>query len=269
MCIAYLAVNAHAEWPLFIAANRDEFHARPAQPAGFWPHAPAVIAGIDDQGGGTWLGLTRTGRFALITNYRDPHRQQADAPSRGDLAREFLQGGDTAAAYAHQVAEQAGRYNGFNLILGECAPDGSPLRTAVRAFYVSNRAMPDHAQPLASGRHVVSNHLLNTPWPKAQRLRAALDALPLHDLPAMAPDIFAILRDDTPADDHALPSTGLSLERERLLSSPFIVSPNYGTRCSTLVAVHRSGRAFFSELTYNPQGEPTERNDWPFHLEVG
>lgn len=257
MCIAYLALGAHPDWPLFIAANRDEFHARACLAAAPWHDHPDVIAGIDCQAHGTWLGITRQGRFALLTNYRDLSVQIANAPSRGALTSQFLTGHEAVDAYASRVHKVAATYNGFNLIIGNLA----------QASYVGNRAGHNAPQPLVPGRYIISNHLLNTPWPKAERLRQALDQYPLEALEQSLTPVFNILKDNTPAQDHVLPNTGLTLERERLLSSPFIISPNYGTRCSTIIAVHASGRAILSESSYDASGTLTERHDWPFLID--
>jgi uncharacterized protein with NRDE domain len=255
VCIAYLAIGAHPEWPLFIAANRDEFHARPSKPAGPWPDNPDIIAGLDLQGHGSWLGIRRNGKFALITNYRDPNSIVPDAPSRGDLVREYLVGRQTAEAYMRSLEDRARRYNGFNLIVGD----------QEATWYLSNRGN-GAATRLNPGRYVLSNHLLNTPWPKAERLRKALDGLPMEQLNTSLSPIFAILKDTSIAEDAALPDTGLAIDRERLLSSAFIISPEYGTRCSSIVAVHAGGRALLSELSYDSSGEPVQRHDWPFAL---
>lgn len=254
MCIAYLAIAAHPDWPLFLAANRDEFHNRPCLPAAPWAEHPDVIAGIDCQAKGSWLGVTRQGRYALITNYRDPASLLSNAPSRGQLVSQYLIGHESPQAYAHRVHAEGALYNGFNLIMGD----------RNQAFYTGNRYGQDEPVQLTPGRYILSNHLLNTRWPKAERLRQALDAFPLERLEQSLTAVFEILKDNTPAQDHDLPSTGLSLERERLLSSPFIVSPEYGTRCSSIIALHASGRAIFSEISYDASGAPTQRHDWPF-----
>lgn len=258
MCIAYLAWQSHPDWPLFIAANRDEFHARPARPAVPWKDHPDVIAGIDEAAGGTWLGVTRQGRFAVLTNYRDLNLPGPSNPvSRGELVKNFLTRQDNALDYAEQVAVQGNLYAGFNLLVGD----------RQHAGYVSNQwPGPRHAQALTPGRYVVSNHLLDTAWPKTERLREVLNHFPVEHLERSVNRVFELLKDATQAPDHELPNTGLSLEKERLLSSPFIVSPDYGTRCSTVIAIHKSGRALFSELTYDRQGQPVERHDWPWQL---
>jgi uncharacterized protein with NRDE domain len=258
MCIVYLAINAQADWPLFIAANRDEFHNRPSLAAAPWPDHPDVIAGIDCQARGTWLGITRQGRYAFLTNHRDPGRNMAQAPSRGALVSHFLTGHQSTAGYAQSVQDSKDAYNGFNLVVGDLSS----------ACYVSNRTPQVVPQALRSGEsHVLSNHLLDTPWPKAERLRLALHLFSLERLNDTLTPVFEILRDSTQAEDTVLPSTGIPLARERLLSSPFVISPDYGTRCSTIVAVHASGRVLFSETSYDCAGNITERHDWPFLIE--
>lgn len=258
MCIAYLSIKKHPEWPLFIAANRDEFHQRKALAAAPWENNPGIIAGIDGEAGGTWLGINKNGRFALLTNYRDIHSIIPDAPSRGYLVSEYLQGDTTALDYASAILTKAAQYNAFNLVVG--SPD--------KSVYISNRGHQTEPAELQPGSHVLSNHLMDTPWPKAERLRKALDSIELDFLPDQLPDIFDILRDNTRAPDNDLPNTGLSLERERLLSSPFIVSPDYGTRCSTIIAVHKSGQSLFSEMTYNSMGQAVSQNKFDFLIEI-
>ncbi|MEO6958393.1 MAG: NRDE family protein [Burkholderiaceae bacterium] len=258
MCIVYLAINAHDDWPLFIAANRDEFHNRASLPAAPWPDHPDVIAGVDCQAHGTWLGVTRQGRYAFLTNYRDPGRNIAQAPSRGALVSHFLTGRQPTASYAQSVQGSKDAYNGFNLVVGDLSG----------ACYIGNRTPQTKPQTLRSGeRHVLSNHLLDTPWPKAERLRLALDLFSLERLNDTLTPVFEMLKDSTQAEDTVLPSTGIPLARERLLSSPFVISLDYGTRCSTIVAVHASGRAIFSETSYDFAGDITERHDWPFLIE--
>lgn len=256
MCIAYLAIRSDTEWPLFIAANRDEFHSRPCIAAAPWPDRPDILGGIDCLGAGTWLGITRQGRYALLTNYRDPGHLIPDAPSRGELVSRYLRGAEAPASYAWAIHASGADYNGFNLIVGDVH----------EAYYVGNRTGDAGPRALTAGRYILSNHLLDTPWPKAQRLRHGLDTLRPAQLGRSLTPVFELLKDNTPADDHVLPRTGLSIDRERLLSSPFIVSPDYGTRCSTVITVHASGRALLSEVSYDETGRSTERHDWPFLL---
>lgn len=256
MCIAYLALNSHPDWPLLIAANRDEFHRRPSRAAAPWATHPDIIAGIDLEAGGTWLGVTRQGRFALLTNYREMGRHITQAPSRGDLVSDYLKTSIAPVAYANQVNQNGDAYNGFNLIVGD-------LTTA---SYVSNRTPERQPQKLTAGRYVVSNHLLDTPWPKAERLRQAFEQLDMDSLTRSVKRVFTTLKDTTPADDSYLPDTGISLEFERLLSSPFIISDDYGTRCSTVIVMHKSGRALLSEISFDEKGMETQRHDWPFFI---
>lgn len=256
MCIAYLALNSHPDWPLLIAANRDESHKRPSRAAAPWDNHPDIIAGIDLEAGGTWLGVTRQGRFGLLTNYREMGHNIPNAPSRGDLVSTYLATSVDAADYAYTVSLKASSYNGFNLIVGDLST----------ARYVSNRTPESDPQTLESGRYVVSNHLLDTPWPKAERLRQAFQQLDMDALVRSLRVVFNTLKDTTPADDAFLPETGVSLEFERVLSSPFIISQNYGTRCSTVVVVHKSGRALLSETTYDNTGTEVQRHDWPFAI---
>lgn len=252
MCIAYLSIG-HPDWPLRIAANRDEYHVRPTSAAGPWPGRPDVFAGRDLTAGGSWLGWTIGGRFALLTNYREPGRPvPPGAPSRGLLVSEFLLGSATAADHMRAVARQADGLAGFNLIAGD--------RESI--WYFCNRDPAGGPRPLTPGSYVLSNHLLDTPWPKARRLRAALDALPADHWAGDPERIFALLHDTEQANGAELPDTGLPPDRERLLSSPFIVSPDYGTRSSSLIVTAADGGTLFGELTYDVAGMPTGRHDW-------
>lgn len=241
MCIILLAHEAHPEYPLVLAANRDEFYERPTRAAHFWTDAPDTLAGLDVERGGTWLGVTRTGRIAAVTNYREPGAWIENAPSRGRLVSDFLAGDEGACEYLARLRPRASLYNGFNLIVG----DGRKL------FYFSNRGSePESIQP---GVHGLSNHLLDTPWPKVERGRKALArVLESETLPIEA--VFKILADDARAQDEALPETGVGLELERLLSPLFIRSQMYGTRCSTIVLFNRQGEALFIERTFNRPG---------------
>jgi uncharacterized protein with NRDE domain len=225
MCLALIAFHPDHHIPLLIAANRDESHARATLAAHVWSTDPEIYAGRDLVAGGTWMGLTRTGRFALITNFRDPSRVVEDAPSRGALVENFLESNASPDDFLTTLQAQGALYNGFNLVVGDRR----------NAAYYSNRQ--DCVRRLVPGVYAVSNHLLDTPWPKLTRTKAAFERLLDHGNTPSAPDIeelLTILRDREPAPDSDLPHTGISLERERLLSSPFVVSPTYGTRSSTV-----------------------------------
>jgi uncharacterized protein with NRDE domain len=252
MCLAVLAIQAHPDWPLIVLANRDEFHARPARALAPWDQAPDVLGGIDLQAGGTWLGMDRQGRLALLTNVRDPTGQKTGAPSRGDLARHYLLHNHDAQSYLQLLTEQASQFNGFNLVLTD--HDN-------RLWHASNYQTP-FAQPVHAGVHGLSNALLNTPWPKTQKVTALVRA---HLEQAQAPDsrrLMAIMMDRYTPADVELPSTGLSMARERLLASPFIVSPDYGTRCTTLILRHSSGATWVQEDRFNAHGQRIGRLCW-------
>lgn len=247
MCLILLAWRAHPDYPLVVAANRDEFFARPTSPAAFWPDTPQVLAGRDLDAGGTWLGVARNGRFAALTNYRDPAHNKRGAPSRGELVSRFLAGIQDPNAYLSELESRADHYNGFNLAFGDS--DG--------LWYFSNCG--EGEQKLAPGIYGLSNHLLDTPWPKVARGKSALSAA-LHALPDEMP-LFNMLRDDSIAPDHALPRTGVSLEWERLLSAAFVRASDYGTRSSTVLLRDRSGKIRFVEQEFLPgavQGEKRE-----------
>lgn len=237
MCLIVVGWRAHAEYPLVVAANRDEFYARPTADAAPWPEAPAVFGGIDREAGGTWLGITRNGRFAAVTNVREPGMAQGQR-SRGMLTHDFLLSGQTASDYAQGLAGE--HYSGFNLLLS----DGEAL------VYCSNR--DGEPRLLPPGVYGLSNHRLDSPWPKLltarQRFSAALPAL--HDESAL----FALLADDAIVADNELPQTGVSLEWERRLSAIFVKSENYGTRASTVAWQRRDGAVQLHEQRFGPHG---------------
>lgn len=237
MCLIALAWQAHPDYPLIVMANRDEFYRRPAMPARFWPEAPQMLAGRDLAAGGSWLGVTRLGRFAALTNYRDP-AAPAGGRSRGLLVSAFLQGQMSAGDYADRVAAEGAHYGGFNLLLG----DGREL------MVVSNRDTAPRR--LAPGIHGLSNHLLDTPWPKVEKAKAGLQgALP----DVTAESLLALLADDRQADDAMLPDTGVGLAMERMLSPLFIHSSQYGTRAST-VLMQGHERVHFLEQAFDERG---------------
>ncbi len=255
MCLVLIALNSHPDYALIVAANRDEFYDRPTAPAGFWEDVPAVLAGRDLKAGGTWLGIDRRGRFAAVTNYRQG-RREPDAPrSRGRLVSDFLTADLGPAAHIERVAADAGLYNGFNLIAGD----------AHELLYYSNRE--GRVRVLAPGVYGLSNHLLDTAWPKVTSTKSALDALLKNDAAELIPGLFALLADRRQAADHLLPRTGVSPEWERLLSSAFIVSDGYGTRSSTVVLVGRNDRLVFVERAFGSGGAPAEQVRHEFELD--
>jgi len=242
MCLIGLALQAHPDIPLLIAANRDERHDRPTAPAAIWDDAPEVLAGRDLRGGGTWLGVTRSGRVAALTNYRAPrYMTPSDGPSRGLLVRDFLTGDGDAAAFGARLRAERERYAGYNLLFG----------SADELWCYESEV--DRLARVSPGIHALSNHLLDTPWPKVERLKAGIADI----LRAEPPDIWAlheVLGDRWPAPDGELPDTGVGLELERLLSPPFIAGEQYGTRAVTVVTIDRRGEIVFDEGRFGPGG---------------
>jgi uncharacterized protein with NRDE domain len=237
VCTLLFAWQVDPARPLVVAANRDEFYARPTAAAGFWADAPQLLAGRDLQAGGTWLGVTRDGRFAALTNVREPGvPTPPHAPSRGRLVADFLLARGAPEDYLAGL--RPADHAGFNLVVG----DGRSL------WYLSNRAGP--ARALGPGVYGVSNAALDTPWPKVVRGRERLAALVAGGADTRA--LLDLLEDRAPAADAELPDTGVGLAMERLLSSLFIASPAYGTSSSTALVIHRDGALEFRERTQNP-----------------
>jgi len=245
MCLLAIAVGAHPSWPLVIAANRDEFYARPTARAGWWVDAPQVFGGRDLEHGGTWLGVTRHGRIAALTNFRDPAAVKRDAPSRGLLVSGFLRGQESPRHYLEGVRGAAGSYNHFNLVVGESG----------RLWCLESRT--GSIRELTAGVHGLSNALLDTPWPKVERLKTALAS---HLAAAAAPDpatLFGYLADCSVAAEAALPHTGIAPDLERALSAAFIRLPQYGTRCSTVIGLDDRGRFDIAERSFDASGPLT------------
>ncbi|WP_322034962.1 NRDE family protein [Burkholderia cenocepacia] len=225
-----------AAGPVFtLAANRDEFFRRTSAPLSWWEDVPGVLAGRDLEAGGTWLGVSRDGRFAALTNYRAPFDIRAGAPTRGKLVSDFLGGPSVAPLdYLAQLAEHAAVYNGFNLLVGD-------WRRRELAWFC-NRAPEGESRvaapvAIAPGVHALSNARLDTPWPKVVRKRAELGTLLTDNPPPSLDELIALMRDPHVADDDALPHTGIPIERERALSAAFIETPEYGTRGTTALRV--------------------------------
>lgn len=254
MCLALVALDAHPRHTLVIAANRDEHHARAAAPASWWEEG--WIAGRDLLAGGTWLALRRDGRFAFVTNVREPGLRDVGAPSRGALVtRVVADGAPTEETVARVLMSTAG-YNGYNLVAGD--------RNS--ACWGSNRAAGG-VRRLRTGVHGISNAVLDAPWPKVRRTSAAMTAW-CRNGDTDVELLFSALADRTLAADSELPSTGIPPEWERRLSAPFIVGPDvgYGTRCSTVITVGRDGNAHFIERTFDAEGNPVGDVDVRFAL---
>ena len=243
MCLIVAAWRMHPELPLILAGNRDEFHARPAAPADWWPETPELLAGRDLEAGGTWLGVTRSGRFGVVTNYREGSPRGGEV-SRGLLLTDWLTGTEPAEDFAVRLEREEQRYAGFNLLFG----DLSTLR------YHTNREAA--SRELEPGIHGVSNALLDTPWPKLVVTRRRLEAL-MDDGRTGADDILEILADTRPAGEDGEADPSLDPAIRRVLSAPFILTPTYGTRCSTVLLFRADGDAEFVERRFDPAGEAT------------
>jgi uncharacterized protein with NRDE domain len=238
MCIIFVAVEQHKDYSLIIAANRDEFYQRPTQPSDWWDESPGLLAGKDLKAGGTWMGMSRAGKIAALTNIRNPAREQAEARSRGELVVNYLSCSTSEALFEQQLSDSREAYNGYNLLYGN-----------VTRLQVYNNHT-NRFTPLAAGFHGLSNSALNTPWPKVRRgvtrLQEYISTATSLDYDAL----FNLLQDNTPAAQHELPDTGVPLEWEQRLSSIFIASPDYGTRSSTLLLVNHRGEVTWIEQEY-------------------
>lgn len=236
MCLIAFALNVHPEYPLLLAANRDEFYDRPTRPAHFWEDHSELLGGRDLQAGGTWMALHTDGRMAAVTNYRDLSNIRSDARSRGDLPVNYLKGTLSAQEYLQEVHASASEYNGFNLLLYE---QGS-------MYHYSN--YEGKINRMDQGIFGISNALLDTPWPKVEQLKTEMTKLLEKDFDLS--DFFHLLSDGTLADDGSLPDTGVGYEREKKLSAVCIRMDGYGTCSSSVIAAHRSGEVHFTERTH-------------------
>lgn len=259
MCLIVLAYKTHPRYRLVLAANRDEFYDRPTRNLAYWDDFPKVLAGRDLKAHGTWLGMTRAGRLAAITNFREPHNIKTQAPSRGQLVTDFLTGNEPPEQYGGRILATGQRYNGYNLLLGDLDS----------LCYCSNRSAK--ITKLGPGYYGLSNHLINTPWPKTEQGKQKMQALMNRSEKVDPASLFAMLQDRSLPPDNQLPDTGVGLEWERILAPLFIQSVIYGTRSSSIILIDRSGQVTFTERTYDPNpnqiSEPTTRA-FTFTIEI-
>jgi len=242
MCLILFAWQVHPDFPLVVAANRDETHTRPTAASAFWSDFPEVLAGRDLEQGGTWLGLTRTLRFAAITNYRHGYTAPPKPRSRGELTRNYLTGTDEPLTYMRSVEQQSQQYNGFSLLAGN----------RHELHFLSNRAAG--MRTVAPGVHGLSNHLLDEPWPKVIQGRAVLEALIHAQETELTRRLFEMLADRS-AYQELVASAQLGDAAERRHLAPiFISAESYGTRASTVILVPREGDIVFIERRYGPHG---------------
>lgn len=257
MCLILFAWKTNPRYHLILAANRDEFFVRPSSPASFWPDHPGLLAGRDLKAGGTWLGVTTSGRFAAITNYRDLSNIKEDAPSRGNLTLDYLISATPPRDYLDSIAAVGGQYNGFNLLIGDLN----------EIFYYSN--IENRIQQLEPGLYGLSNHLLDTGWPKVERGKEMLSKA--IDDKAGASDILDLLANREKSPDRDLPDTGIPLEWERALSAMHIDMEEYGTVSSTVLLASPAS-FYFKERSYNkPQGTANDnefQSQWSAIIQV-
>jgi uncharacterized protein with NRDE domain len=267
MCLAIIAFQVLEDWPLIIVANRDEYHARPTLAAQPWSENPQLLAGKDLEAGGSWFGVTQTGHVALLTNYREPSVAKQTATSRGKLVTNYLMHLQKPLSYLQTLKDHAHLYSGFNLLVGD----------RLGLFVASNRSaqeggLAQHAfeQPISKGVWGLSNAFWNTPWPKLTLTRDSLKQYLLniqqHRNQPHASALMNIMQDIVPVPDSLLPQTGLSIERERQLATPFIIGKKYGTRSTTVLMQHNNGHILFQEQSYTPGAlTPNKAVSWKFN----
>jgi len=237
MCLIVFAVNAHPDYRLILAANRDEFYERPTSVAGYWEDHPTILGGRDLRAKGTWMAVSKSGQFGAITNYRDLQNIRKEAKSRGDLPVNYLLNSESAQEYLTGLSANAGDYNGFNLLLF----DGTSMH------HFSN--YEGKINSLESGIHGVSNALLDTSWPKVDKLKEEFSQVIASDF---SPDeLLKLLQDETLAEDNKLPDTGVGHDLEKMLSAIHIKSEKYGTCCSTVLTISNNGKVQFTERSFS------------------
>ncbi|WP_067724850.1 NRDE family protein [Oceanobacillus damuensis] len=254
MCLINFQLKNHSKYKLVIAANRDEFYARPTKEAGFWEDHPEILAGRDLIGLGTWLGITNSGRFAALTNYRDPAMEGQNYTSRGEIVTNYLKSFESPEDYLQTLSTNRKDYAGFNVLVGD----------ADQLYYYNN--IQDKISRIQAGTHALSNHFLNTPWPKVIKGRHALKNYLDENKNITINKLFEIVSDAEEAGDEELPHTGVGIELERKLSPLFIRTPDYGTRSSTILLIDKSYNVTFVERTYE-KGHFKKENKYTFKLE--
>lgn len=253
MCLIFISTNNHPKYKLVIAANRDEFYTRKTASVTYWEDHPEVVGGRDLEANGTWMAMTKTGKVGMVTNYRDLKNINPKAPSRGALVSDYLFNGSDSTDYLKDLHLKASNFNGFNLIVGKID----------QLFYYSN--YQSKIVKLTPGFYGLSNHLLDTPWPKVKKGKKKFQSI-LEKEEIDQVDIFELLRDEGTAPDDQLPDTGLDLERERALSAMFIKTPNYGSRCSTVVLVDNENKVTYSERVYDLKKSDFKQKDFQFEI---
>lgn len=237
MCLLVFSYKQHPSYDLIVAANRDESYQRLTRPAQFWVDEPEILAGKDLKAGGTWMGVNKNGAFSALTNFRDPRIQKENAPSRGHLVLDYLKNPESSVKYLQRVDEKADQYSGFNLLAGNIE----------QLCYYSNQQKIIHR--LEPGLFGLSNHLLDTPWPKVLSAKRELNQITL-DENFSEEALFDLLSDEREAIEENLPDTGIPKELEKKISPIFIKSDGYGTRCSTILLIDKDGKVTFEERCF-------------------
>lgn len=254
MCLINFQLNDHSKYKLVIAANRDEEYSRPTEAAHYWEDHPHILGGRDLRGMGTWLGITKNGRISALTNIRNTKELlSTHQKSRGHLVSDYLIGNQDPAGYLNDISNTGSDYAGFNLLVGN----------QNELFYLNN--YDNKVSRVEDGLHGLSNHHLDTPWPKVVKGKDGLNAI-MESTDADVEDLFRLLRDNDTAENDELPDTGLSKEIEKHLSPLFINMDKYGTRCSTVILIDRYNNVTFAERTYS-DGEQTGEEKFEFKIE--
>ena len=253
MCLVVIAHRLSANYPLVVAANRDEFHARPTQDAHWWPDRPALLGGRDQQAGGTWLAMHRTGRFGAVTNFRDAATRSTKLQSRGHLITEFLETDRSPLDYLEHI--DGDNYAGFNLLIG----DSSDIA------YLSNRGAGLRVLP--PGIYGLANAALDTPWAKVERSKTKMQAL-IESGRSNETNLLSMLDDRKKASVSEVEAGHLSFEKAHAMTAPFIVQEDYGTRCSTVLLRDSANRVRFTELRYGADGRSSGRSDFTFRIDT-
>jgi len=241
MCLILFGYKVSKDFPVVLAANRDEFYNRPTAPMTFWEDTPNILGGRDLEQNGTWFGINKKGKFSALTNYRDPSSIKQNAPSRGEIIVDYLESNQKDNSFQKTLLNNRLQFNGFNLLFG----DRNDL------FWFSN--LKDKIEKIKPGIHGLSNKFLNTPWPKVEKGKEQLKKIIDDNLTAAS--LFSMLNDQTEPAPHLLPDTGIGSDWERILSPLYIQSETYGTRSSTILLIDSKGKIKVTERTYNPSNK--------------
>lgn len=256
MCLIIVAYNAHPDFPLVLAANRDEMYRRPTRPAQFWPNYPSILAGQDLEQGGSWLGVDKYGRIAAVTNHRDSTEEKNGITSRGLLVSEYLQNSHSSINYLEQCISRTKNFDGFNLLLGD-----------INALYFFSSREKQYQQ-LQAGVVGISNGGFDEAWPKVEQGKQQMSILIKNNRFHSHEALLAMLADNRLPDDESLPDTGIGLEWERILAPVFIRAKEYGTRASTVLTIDKDNNVRFSERVYDRQGQAENTSRYEFTIET-